>query len=48
MTKTEKEYLHSEITNKIIRCAYEVHNQLGFGFSEKVYENSMMIKLEQR
>jgi GxxExxY protein len=25
-----------------------VYNQLGFGFSEKVYENAMMIKTAQR
>jgi len=41
-------YLYSDITDKIISCAYEVYNQLGFGFSEKVYENAMMIKLEQK
>ena len=27
-----------ELTEKIIGCAYEVHNTLGFGFLEKVYE----------
>jgi GxxExxY protein len=41
-------YLQSDITHKIISCAYDVYNQLGFGFSEKVYENAMMIKLEQK
>jgi GxxExxY protein len=41
-------YLHSDITDKIISCAYDVYNQLGFGFSEKVYENAMMIKLEEK
>ena len=48
MIKAEENYLHLDITDKIISCAYEVYNQLGFGFSEKVYENSMMIKLGQR
>ena len=41
-------YLHSETTDRIIACAYEVYNQLGFGFSEKVYENAMMIKLQAK
>jgi len=45
MIKADKKYLHTELTDKIIAAAYDVHNQLGFGFSEKVYENAMMIKL---
>jgi len=39
-------YEHSEITEKIIAAAYTVHNQLGFGFLEKVYKNALMIELE--
>jgi len=38
-------YKHSEITEKIIKAYYNVYNKLGFGFLEKVYENSMMIEL---
>ena len=30
--------VNDELTKKIIGCAYEVHNTLGFGFLEKVYE----------
>ncbi len=37
--------LHSEITEKIIKAFYNVYNTLGFGFLEKVYENSMKIEL---
>ena len=29
------------ITSKIIACAYKVHNTLGAGFLEKVYENAL-------
>ncbi len=39
-------YLHSEITSGIIKAFYNVYNHLGFGFLEKVYENSMLIELE--
>ena len=39
------ELYHKELTNKIINCFYTVYNTLGFGFLEKVYENSMMIEL---
>jgi len=34
------------LTGQIIKCAYKVHNTLGFGFLEKVYENSLVIELE--
>ncbi len=40
-------YLHSEISNKIIKAFYTVYNTLGYGFLEKVYENSMMIELRK-
>jgi GxxExxY protein len=36
-----------ELTQKIIGCAYKVHNALGPGFLEKVYENSLRIELER-
>jgi len=36
---------HSELTGKIIECAYRVHNTLGFGFLETVYQNSLLIEL---
>ncbi len=39
---------HKEITHKIIGCAYTVHNQLGAGFLEKVYENALCIELEKQ
>jgi GxxExxY protein len=39
-------YKHSELTEKIIAAAYAVHNQLGFGFIEKVYKNALLIELE--
>ena len=40
-------YEHSEINEKIIAAAYTVHNELGFGFLEKVYKNALMIELEK-
>jgi len=48
MIRVDDNYIYSELTNKIIGCAYDVYNQLGFGFMEKVYENAMMIKLPQK
>ena len=34
-----------DITRTIIGCAYKVHNALGTGFLEKVYENALRIEL---
>ena len=36
---------HSDLTGKIIECAYKVHNTLGFGFLEAVYQNALLIEL---
>nr|QNO47444.1 hypothetical protein IILFPGFB_00016 [Methanosarcinales archaeon ANME-2c ERB4] len=36
---------HHHITEKIIGAAYKVHNTLGSGFLEKVYQNSLAIEL---
>ncbi len=40
-------YLHSEITDRIIKCFYIVYNKLGFGFLEKVYQNALMYELRK-
>lgn len=36
---------HEKITEQIIGCAYQVYNEMGFGFLESVYEKCMMIEL---
>ena len=40
-------FLHSDITSKIIKAFYNVYNRLGFGFLEKVYHNSLLIELSK-
>lgn len=42
-----EEFLHKEITSKIISCFYKVYKTLGYGFLEKVYENSLMHELQK-
>jgi GxxExxY protein len=42
-----KNYLHSKLSAQILKAFYTVYNILGFGFLEKVYENSMMIELRK-
>ena len=38
----------SELTDKIIGAFYRDYNHLGFGFSEKVYENALAIELRKQ
>lgn len=40
--------LHEEITGPVIGAFYEVHKALGYGFMEKVYENSLVVALRER
>jgi GxxExxY protein len=37
---------HQDLTQKIIGAFYTVYNTLGYGFLEKVYENAMVIELQ--
>jgi GxxExxY protein len=40
------ELLHQELTDVIIKTFYEVYNELGYGFLEKVYQNSLYLELK--
>lgn len=40
-------YQHNDLTKKIIGCFYNVYHSLGYGFLEKVYENSLALELKQ-
>lgn len=37
----------SELTERVIRCAFTVSNTLGCGFLEKVYENALAHELRE-
>lgn len=37
--------LHQELSDIIIKAYYRVYNELGFGFLEKVYQNSLYLEL---
>jgi GxxExxY protein len=43
----QEQYLHSELTQKIIGIFYDVYNELGGGFLESVYQKSFAIALKQ-
>jgi len=39
---------HKELTDQIIQSFYKVYNELGTGFLETIYENSLVIVLRER
>jgi len=39
---------HGLLTDAVICCFYSVYNALGYGFLEKVYENSLLHELTKR
>ena len=39
--------MYEDITKKIIKCFYNIYDELGSGFLESVYEKALMIELEE-
>jgi GxxExxY protein len=39
--------LHQELTKSILKIFYDVYNELGYGFLEKVYQNSLFYELKE-
>lgn len=39
---------HKELTSAIIGAAFEVHNELGYGFLERVYQRALQVELLRR
>jgi GxxExxY protein len=42
-----KEKMDDELTYKVIGCAMKVHNTLGNGFQEVIYQRCLAIELEK-
>ncbi len=45
---TNRTILHKDLSYKIMGAVYEVHNILGSGFFEKVYERALLEELNIR
>lgn len=41
----EKDFSLEPVTRQLIGAAFEVHNVLGFGFLEKVYQRALQVEL---
>jgi GxxExxY protein len=43
----EKKYLHSDDTGTVLKAFYSVYNQLGHGFSERIYKEALSFDLRE-
>ena len=41
-------FLHKKLSDSILKIYYEVYNNLGYGFLEKVYQNAMYLELKNQ
>ncbi|MBL4587692.1 MAG: GxxExxY protein [Flavobacteriales bacterium] len=48
MGSPEQIYPHSQETERIIKAAFEVHNNLGAGFLEIVYKDALELEFKER
>lgn len=48
MSEAEQKILHKELSYEIINAAMQVHNALGPGFSERVYEEALCLELRNK
>ena len=44
----KEEYKYSDITQNIIGCAMKVHNTLGNGFQEVIYQRALAIEMSKQ
>lgn len=40
--------LYKELTGQILKAFYDVYNELGYGFLERVYQNALFLELKSR
>jgi GxxExxY protein len=43
----DNKFYKSEITGRVIGCAQKVHQQLGNGFQERIYQNALEIEFKK-
>ena len=43
-----KDYSLQSVTQELIGAAFEVHNVLGYGFLERVYQKALQVELQAR
>lgn len=48
LIKPAKDFFLQPVTEQLIGAAFEVHNTLGYGFLERVYQKAMQVELQSR
>lgn len=48
MDTNGKKILYKDLSYAIVGLAMQVHNKLGYGFLEKVYENALMVQFRRK
>lgn len=43
-----KDLVYPELSYKIIGCAFEVYNELGFGHAEKIYQKALAVAFRKK
>lgn len=47
MTQTESKFLYTDLSEKILGCAFRVFRKLGYGHPEKIYQKCLAIEFEK-
>ncbi|MBI4136834.1 GxxExxY protein [Candidatus Roizmanbacteria bacterium] len=47
-TRDDDKWLYKELTHKIIGCCYKIHNELGAGHKESLYQKALAIILKEQ
>ena len=48
MKNIREDLVYPELSFKIVGCAFEVYNKLGFGHAEKYYQKALSIELRDK
>ncbi len=48
MAYSKSKFKHSDLTGVILGCSFDVYNELGMGFPEKIYQRCLELELKEK